>query len=505
MASKGGENIKVAEKKVRVTAYVVFTCIMAGSGGLMYGYDLVIAGGISIMDDFLLKFYPGVYMHKKNAKENNYCRYNNQVFQLFSSSLYLAALVATFFASVVSRRLGRKATMLCAGVFFIAGTIIGTAAQNLTMIIIGRALLGCGLGFANLAVPIYLSEIAPPSMRGALNMLFGVYIAVGILSGNIVNYLAAKVHPWGWRISLGIAGIPALLITFCGLILVETPSSLIERGKHEQAKEVLCKIRGTSDVSGEFEELLEASRSFRGSSSWEGYRELFLKREHRGEMVIACLLPFFQQASGNDAVLFYGAFLFKLAGFGDQASLYSAIITGACTVLSTSTAIFFIDKVGRRGLLLFGCALMASSLVVVGSIFGAKLTGDAQKLPSSESVTEVVMVCLFVIGFAASLGPIAWLIPSEILSQNVRSVGQSITVFVNMLFKFIIAQTFLSMMCAFKFGVFFFFAGWVLVIAIFTIFFLPETKRASINKMETIWQNHWFWKQIVPPPNSGYP
>lgn len=481
----------------RLTSYVVFTCIMAGSGGLMYGYDLVIAGGISIMDDFLLKFYPSVYAHKKNAKEDNYCKYNNQVFQLFSSSLYLAALLATFFASVVSKKLGRKATMLCAGVFFIAGTVIGTAAQNLAMIIVGRALLGCGLGFANQAVPVYLSEIAPPNLRGGLNILFVMNAAIGVLSGNIVNYFAAKVHPWGWRLSLGIAGIPALLLTFCSLIIVETPSSLIERGEHDQARDVLHKIRGSTEVSEEFNELLEASRRFKGRASCQEYKELFCERRHRGMLVIACLLPFFQQVSGNDAILFYGIFLFKLAGFGDQASLYSAIITGAASFLACCASTKFVDKVGRRRLLLFGCFFMASPLVVIGSIFGAKLKGDVKKLPRAESVSEVVMVCVFVVGFWVSLGPLAWLIPSEILSQNVRSAGQSITVCVNMLFKFIIAQTFLSMLCAFKFGVFFFFAGWVLVTAIFTILFLPETNRVPLHRMENVWQNHWFWKHIV--------
>ncbi|MCO5549041.1 hypothetical protein L7F22_002507 [Adiantum nelumboides] len=275
MAAAGAvEAIKAPQ--AQITAYVMFTCIMAGSGGLMYGYDLVIAGGISIMDDFLLKFYPTVYMHKKNAKKDNYCKYNNQVFQLFSSSLYLAALTATFFASAVSKKLGRKVAMLCAGLFYIFGTMIGTLAQHRAMLITGRALLGCGLGFANQAVPVYLSEIAPPRIRGSLNMLFGMNIAIGILSANIVNYFAAKVHPWGWRLSLGMAGIPSLLLTLSSLIIVETPSSLIERGKHEQARNVLRRIRGTTDVSTKLDELLDHSKQLQGSSSWEGFKEFFV-------------------------------------------------------------------------------------------------------------------------------------------------------------------------------------------------------------------------------------
>ncbi|KAI5081079.1 hypothetical protein GOP47_0004262 [Adiantum capillus-veneris] len=415
--------------------------------------------GISIMDDFLLRFYPDVYQHKKNTKGDNYC------------------------------------------MFFLGGTAIGTAAQNLSMIIAGRALLGCGIGFANQAVPVYLSEVAPASMRGLLNMFFTLYISVGALSGNMVNFLANKVHPWGWRISLGVAGVPAILLTIGSLVIVETPSSLIERGKLEQAKEVLHKIREDADVSNEFDELVESSRRAQGSSSWEAYKQLFCERRHRGELVIACLLPFFQQASGNDAILFYGAFLFKLAGFADDASLYSAIILGVAGLLTMSASAFFVDKFGRRYIILMGCVLMVSSLVVVGSIFGATLKGDVRKLPRPEGITEVVMVCVFVMGFAGSIGPLAWVIPTEILSQNVRSVGQSVTVFINMLFKFIIAQTFLSTLCSFKFGIFFFFAGWGLVIAAFTVLFLPETKHVPLSKMETLWQSHWFWKHIVHSPS----
>ncbi|KAI5070483.1 hypothetical protein GOP47_0014826 [Adiantum capillus-veneris] len=493
----------VQRSEARITAYVVLMCIMVGSGGLIYGYDLVIAGGMSIMDDFLIKFYPDVHKHKINAKEDNYCKYDNQVFQLFSSSLYLAALPATFFASAVSEKLGRKVSMLLAGLFFICGTIIGTVSQNLAMIITGRSLLGCGIGFSLQAIPMYLVEIAPPNMRGMLNMLCTVYVVIGAMSGNIVNYVADKLHPSGWRLSLGVAGLPALLLTLCSLIVVETPTSLVQRGKLEEAKEVLQKIRGSRDIFGELDELVaQAERSRGTASSWEAYKQLFCERRHRGELVVACLLPFFQQVAGNDAILFYGPFLFKLAGFGDQASLYSAIIIGTVCLLTVSASLFFIDKVGRRHLLLVACIFMVSTQVVIGSLFAALLKGDARKLPRAAGITEVIMVCVFVMSFAGSIGPLAWLIPTEVLSQNVRSAGVSVVVFVNMLFKFLIAQTFLSMLCSFKFGVFFFFAGWGLVIATFVILFLPETSNVPLSEMENVWLSHWFWKNIVYRPSS---
>nr|GMD60185.1 sugar transport protein 13 [Ipomoea batatas] len=159
----------------------------------MFGYDVGVSGGVTSMDPFLEKFFPVVYRNTKNKNLNsNYCKYDNQGLQLFTSSLYLAGLTATFFASYTTRRLGRRLTMLIAGCFFILGVILNAAAQDLAMLIIGRILLGCGVGFANQAVPLFLSEIAPTRIRGGLNILFQLNVTIGILFANLVNYGTAK-------------------------------------------------------------------------------------------------------------------------------------------------------------------------------------------------------------------------------------------------------------------------------------------------------------------------
>ncbi|MCO5568213.1 hypothetical protein L7F22_021909 [Adiantum nelumboides] len=160
----------------KITPYVFFTCLLASSGGLIYGYDVVVAGGVSIMEDFLIKFYPSVYRKKQDVKQDNYCKYDNQVFQLYTSCLYMAALLATFIAGLLTRKRGYRNTMLTAGIFFIVGTILGVAAENLSMLMLGRVFLECGLGFSNQAIPLYLSEIAPSNYRGRLNMLFSVNV-----------------------------------------------------------------------------------------------------------------------------------------------------------------------------------------------------------------------------------------------------------------------------------------------------------------------------------------
>lgn len=146
------------------------------------------------MPDFLKKFFPVVHRRVEAGADlnSNYCKYDNQGLQLFTSSLYLAGLIATFFASYTTRILGRRPTMLIAGVFFIIGVILNAGAQNLAMLIAGRILLGCGVGFANQAVPLFLSEIAPTQIRGGLNILFQLNITIGILFANLVNYGTAK-------------------------------------------------------------------------------------------------------------------------------------------------------------------------------------------------------------------------------------------------------------------------------------------------------------------------
>nr|GEZ46627.1 sugar transport protein 13 [Tanacetum cinerariifolium] len=138
------------EFEAKITPIVIISCIMAATGGLMFGYDVGVSGGVTSMPHFLKQFFPVVYRKTiQGDLGSNYCKYDNQGLQLFTSSLYLAGLTATFFASYTTRQLGRRLTMLIAGVFFIIGVVFNAAAKNLAMLIVGRILLGCGVGFAN--------------------------------------------------------------------------------------------------------------------------------------------------------------------------------------------------------------------------------------------------------------------------------------------------------------------------------------------------------------------
>lgn len=196
--------------------------------------------------------------------------------------------------------------------------------------------------------------------------------------------------------------------------------------------------------------------------------------------------------------MFYAPVLFNSLGFGGDASLYSAVITGAVNVVSTVVSIYFVDKLGRRKLLLEAGVQMFLAQFIIGIVLGMKLSDNSNNLGSGLSILVVVMICTFVSSFAWSWGPLGWLIPSETFPLETRSAGQSVTVVVNMLFTFIIGQSFLSMLCTFKFGIFLFFSAWVLVMSLFAFFLIPETKNVPIEEMtEEVWKKHWFWKRYM--------
>ncbi|KAJ0532623.1 putative major facilitator, sugar transporter, major facilitator superfamily [Helianthus annuus] len=455
----------------KVTAYVIIACIVAAVGGSIFGYDIGISGGVTSMDAFLTKFFPSVYQKKKHSHENNYCKFNDQGLAAFTSSLYLAGLVATLFASPVTRMYGRRISIICGGLSFLVGAALNALALNFVMLLLGRIMLGVGIGFGNQAIPLYLSEMAPTHLRGGLNMMFQLATTLGIFSANMINYGTSKLDKWGWRLSLGLAAAPALLMTVGGILLPETPNSLIEQGSREKGRKVLERIRGTQHVDAEFQDMVDASEL--ANSVKHPFRNILEKR-NRPQLSM---------------------------GFKGNASLYSSALTGAVLALSTLVSIATVDKLGRRVLLIGGGIQMIICQVIVGIILGLKF-GTDQKLSEAYSIVVVVIICLFVAAFGWSWGPLGWTVPSEIFPLETRSAGQSITVAVNLFFTFIIAQSFLSLLCGLKFGLFLFFAGWITVMTIFVYVFLPETKGVPIEEMMLMWQRHWFWKKIVSDEES---
>uniref|UniRef100_A0A9I9DFH8 Major facilitator superfamily (MFS) profile domain-containing protein n=2 Tax=Cucumis melo TaxID=3656 RepID=A0A9I9DFH8_CUCME len=449
------------------------------------------------MEPFLKKFFPEVNRKMKEDKEiSNYCKFDSQLSTSFTSSLYIAGLLFTFFASSVTRTFGRKPSIHIGGAAFLAGAALGGAAANVYMLLLGRILLGVGVGFTNQVCFLFCT------LRQFLfiNNGFQLCVGIGVLSANLINYGTAKLNNTsGWRISLALAGVPASLLTFGSIFLPETPNSLIQRcdDEHLTAKKMLQQIRGTDDVDAEFEDLVKANAI---SKTMKKPFVKITQPKYRPQFVMAIAIQFFQQVTGINVISFYAPILFRTVGLDESASLLSAVVTGVVGTVATFVSMLIVDKFGRRVLFTIGGIQMFISQIVIGSVMAAKL-GDQGGLSEGYAYLVLVLICIYVAGFAWSWGPLGWLVPSEIFQLEIRSAGQSITVAANFLFTFAIAQSFLSMLCHLKSGTFFFFGGWVLIMTVFVLLFLPETKNIPIEQMDRIWMEHWFWKRIVVEPS----
>ncbi|KAK3133765.1 hypothetical protein QOZ80_6AG0540720 [Eleusine coracana subsp. coracana] len=361
----------------RVTTFVVLSCVVACSGGFLFGYDLGVSGGVTSMNSFLKRFFPEVYRRKQNSKVSHYCQFNSELLTLFTSSLYIAGLLATLVASSVTRRFGRRTSMLIGGVFFIVGSAFGGAAINIPMLLLNRIFLGIGVGFANQTIPLYLAEMAPPRYRGAINSGFELCLSLGILFANIVNYFVLKIKAgWGWRISLSMAAVPAAFLSISAIFLPETPSFMIQRdGNTNQARVLLQKLRGTTSVQKELDDLVCASNISR--TTRHPFRNIF-KRKYSPQLAIAIMTPFANQVSGINVINFYAPVMFRTIGLKESASLLSAMVTRLCATCANILAMMLVDRTGRRKLLLGGGVLMIlSQFTVLWVVMGASYILDS--------------------------------------------------------------------------------------------------------------------------------
>ncbi|KAK8332328.1 hypothetical protein V6Z12_A10G132600 [Gossypium hirsutum] len=346
-------------------------------GPLMYeswidspGYIQISGRWVTAIDDFLMILFPKVHEGKMHAK-NNYCKYDDRYLQLLTSSLYLAALVSSCAASKVCSKLSQSLQ------FFLARAALRAAAQLLWMLLIGRA------------VPLFLSEIAPTEHRGAVNILFQLFPTIGMFFENLVNYSTSNRHPYGWRVSLRIAG-------HCPV------HSLVEHGKESSGHTILQNIRGVEDVDSEFEQIVIASKI---AQEVKHPCNKLMNCCSMPPLIIGVMLQFFQQFTGINAVVFYAPVLLQTIGFKNDASFLFSVITGSVNVFVSVFAV-----------------------TVIGAILLVHLHAT-DSLTKTQAWFVVLLVCLFVMAFAC-----------ETFSLETRTAEFAFAVSSNMLFTFIIAQ-----------------------------------------------------------------
>ncbi|GBF88955.1 sugar transport protein [Raphidocelis subcapitata] len=481
---------RIALYESKMTPAVALIAVVAASGGLLFGFDNGISGGVIAHPDFGPKFFP--HMAHAENKGDAFCKYDDHLLQLFTSSLFLAAGASAMVGSWTCNKFGRKLTMLAGGLCFLVGTALVAGAVATPMLVVGRIVLGFGVGFACQATPLYLSEMAPHTARGSLNIMFQLAVTIGILAAQLINYGTQYLRPHGWRVSLAMGAVPALLLTVGALILPDTPNALVLRGKKEEGRKVLQRIRGTEHVDVEFEDIVEAVNV--ASSVGNPYRTI-VRRRYWPQLTITILIPVFQQLTGINAIMFYAPQLFEATGASTNAALLASVVTGVVNVVSTLVAIFLVDRAGRRFLFLEGGTQMIICEVVVGVLIHYNF-----KNPGNEAMAGaiVALICIYVAGFAWSWGPLGWLVPSEIQPLETRAAGMGIATLMNFLFTFLIGQIFLSVLCGLKYGTFFLFAGFVVIMTLFVLFCVPETKGVPIEELnEVVTQKHWLWSRVV--------
>jgi MFS family permease len=480
------------------------------------------------MESFLMKFFPEVSSAMtKNAKHDAYCKYDDQRLTAFTSSLYIAAMVSSLVASRVTRTVGRSTVMLIGGVLFLAGSAINAGAVNVAMLIIGRMLLGFGVGFTTQAAPLYLAETSPARWRGAFTTAYNIFQVLGALAATVTNYFTNRIPGWGWRVSLGLAAVPAAVVVLGALLVPDTPSSLVLRGDTDSARASLQRLRGPgAETDAELKDIVRAVEDARRND--EGAYERLVRGKGYGHyLVMVVAIPSFFDLTGVIVMAVFSPVLFRTVGFSSQKAIFGSVVLSLVNLASSLLSSFVMDRAGRRFLFLAGGAAMMICQVTLSDptvhfvvfeltnfllsflvekkyklAMSCILAGhlgkqNAATMPRDYAVAVLVLMCLYTFSFGVSWGPLKWVVPSEIYPVEIRSAAQALTVSIALCLSFAQTQVFVSLLCAMKHGIFLFYAGWVLAMTAFVAAFLPETKGVPLEAMRAVWAGHWYWRRFV--------
>lgn len=400
--------------------------------------------------------------------------------------LSIVSLLGSLGGGRTSDIIGRKWTMALAAVVFQLGALIMTLAPSFTMLMIGRLLAGVGIGFGVMIAPIYIAEISPNISRGSLTTFPEIFINLGILLGYVSNYAFSGLSPHiNWRVMLAVGILPSVFIGFALFIIPESPRWLVMRNRIEEARSVLLK---TNDNDKEVEERLaeiQQAAAF-GNADKPVWHELMFPSPVLRRMLITGIgIQCFQQISGIDATVYYSPEIFKAAGIEDNSKLLAATVAvGISKTIFIVVAIILVDKLGRKPLLYTSTIGMTLSLLGIG--ISLALFGQGPFVIA----LAILFVCANVAFFSVGLGPVCWVLTSEIFPLRVRAQASALGFVGNRVCSGIVAMSFLSMSHAITVGgTFFVFAAISGMAVVFVYTLVPETKGKSLEQIELLFQN----------------
>jgi sugar porter (SP) family MFS transporter len=429
-------------------------------GGVLFGYDTGVISGalLFIPNDFKLSpFLQGAIV----------------------AALLLGAMIGAAFAGRLSDRLGRRRLIIIAAVLFTAGALLAAFAPTVAVLVAARFIIGLGVGSAALVVPLYLSEIAPTEIRGAISSLNQLMIVSGILAAFVVNAILAS--SGDWRLMLGLAAVPSLVLLVGMLFMPETPRYLVHAGDEDAAHEVLDELPGDEPPAERIGEIREVEEREEGGT---GLDALWRAKWVRPALLVATGLAVFQQLVGINTIIYYAPTTLTNVGFAKTSAIYANVIIGVINVAMTVIAIRIIDRVGRKPMLFAGVAGMVTSLVVLGVSLSVLSTPHHPGDPAA----IITLICLttFIASFAATWGPVVWVMIPEVLPLSVRGTAMGVAVFGNWAANFVVSQTFPALLKGFGPGpVFLGYAVLGILAGLFVKAFVTETKGRSLEEIET--------------------
>jgi len=404
--------------------------------------------------------------------------------EMVTSWVTLGALVGSLAGGDLADRLGRKKTILISGVLFVAGALVESAAPDVATLVGGRFLVGFGVGIAAVAAPLYAAEIAPAWHRGRFVSAYQLAITLGIFVSYFVD--AALAEQGAWRLMLGVSAVPAALLVLAILMSIESPRWLLKVRRVDEARDALRRLRPDVDPEPRIRAIESSLQEQDQAASWA---EVFDPRWRR-PLVVGLGLAIFQQITGINAIIYYSDEIFAAAGFATtaQQTMVTTWAIGGVNVVATFIAIAFIDKLGRRPLLLAGLVGMGASLFTVGFAFESIGTGSAGTGPTTAGIITLVALVVFIISFAFSLGPVVWTVINEIFPGRVRGRAVAVATAVNWGSAFLVSEFFLSIVAGIgAAAAFWLFAFFCAVGYFWVLKRVPETKGRSLEQIEASW------------------
>lgn len=433
-----------------------FAALVSAVCGGLYGYDTGIISGalLSMTDEFHL---------------------SHHMQEIVTAAILAGAVIGALATSWLSERVGRKVTVMAVAGVFAVGAVACSLVPTVALLVAARLLLGVAVGASTQVVPMYISELAPPERRGNLVTMFNVAIGIGILLANIVGVSLHAV--WTWRPMVAIAAVPAMVVFVAMLFMPRSPRWVAENHGLEQAAEILGQVRETRrDVRSELRQIQEIARDTRPEESgWRGIGQPWV----RPALLAALGVAFFTQCGGLEMMIYYAPTFLADAGFGRSSALYASLGVAVVYAIVTLLGCLFVDRIGRRRLMLVMIPGSVLSLVGLGAMFATGATHGAA------SWLTIVFLLAFMLFNSGGIQVCGWLLGSEMFPLSMR--GPATALHAAMLWgsNLVVTGTALSLVQAVGLGsTMWIYAGINLVSFVFVLLFVPETAGASLEAIE---------------------